>query len=271
VSERATKVAVPLVVAAASLLLGSSSAAAARAPDLVVSAVSKAPKSVVAGSRLKVRAAVANRAGARAGTSRMALYLSSNARWSSSDTELAGSGHTRALASRRRIAVMVRARMPRDAPPAHRFMLLACADVRPGWQLQATFELSGRIERGLPDPVDAARGAGTGSVEFDEDLVTEETDCPVLEHSAHPLEWQEEGDDETGLNLRLVPTGAGLEAEVRMGHFGFQIVGDPRGEVTPFGLGAGPDPFEEGVCREIHDPLEQAARSPDHRARQRGV
>jgi hypothetical protein len=127
--------------------------------------------------------------------------------------------------------------------------------VIPSWRLQVTFDLPGRIERGVPDPVDAGSGAGSGSIALDEDREPEETDCPVLEHLAYPLEWQNDGDGESGLTLRLLRKGDGLEVEIRMGHFGFLAVGDPRGggyDVTPFGLGAGPDPFEDGACKEIH-------------------
>ncbi len=117
----------PLVVVAA-LLLGPSQSAAAPGADLVVTAASKPPESVVQGSRVKLRVAVANRAGSRTGGSRVGLYLSSNARWSSSDFKLPGSAAVRALGSRRRATVRVALRMPRDAPPAQRLRLLACAD-----------------------------------------------------------------------------------------------------------------------------------------------
>jgi CARDB len=118
-----------LIVAAATLL-GTSPAVAARAPDLAVTAASKAPRSVTAGARLKLRVTVANRAGGKAGRSRVGLYLSDNAAWSNSDVELAAPGRTRALAARRRAAVTVKARIPRDAPSARRLRLLACADAR---------------------------------------------------------------------------------------------------------------------------------------------
>ena len=121
---------IPPFAAAAALLLVASPAATAQAPDLAVTAAAKAPRSVVAGAPLKIRAAVTNRAGSRAGTSRVGLFLSTNSSWSSTDVELAGSGRTRALSARRRARVTVRARVPRDAPPAERFKLLACADAR---------------------------------------------------------------------------------------------------------------------------------------------
>jgi hypothetical protein len=121
---------VSTVIVAAALLVGASPVAEARGPDLVVTAASKAPRSVAAGSRLEIRVAVANRAGGRAGRSRVALYLSTNARWSSSDVELAGSRPTRALAAHRRVPMKVNVRVQRDAPPAQRFKLLACADAR---------------------------------------------------------------------------------------------------------------------------------------------
>ena len=125
--ERAVKRwSVPLIAAA--LLFGASPAAAAPPPDLVVTAASKAPKSAVAGARLKVTAAVRNRAGGRAARTRVGLYLSDNSKWSSSDVELTGSTLTAALPARRRVVLTVKVRVPRDAPPARRFKLLACAD-----------------------------------------------------------------------------------------------------------------------------------------------
>jgi hypothetical protein len=123
-----TRRAIWLAVLAAALL-GASPAEAARRPDLVVKSVSKAPKALVAGSRLKVRVTVANRGG-KAGRSRLGLYLSPTSYWSSSAVPLAGSKRVRRLRAHRRVRVRATVRVPRNAPPARRFKLLACADAR---------------------------------------------------------------------------------------------------------------------------------------------
>jgi hypothetical protein len=119
----------------------------------------------------------------------------------------------------------------------------------PSWRLRAEFELPGRIERGAPDPVDASSGSGSGSLELEQAL------CDEPEHSTHPLSWEEPpGQDvDTGLTLRLLRRGGGLEVEVRMGHFGFALDGESgSGDVTPFGLGLTVEEFERGGCKEIH-------------------
>ena len=118
-----------IIVLVAALLPGASPADAARPPDLRVTSLSKPPRALLAGHRLKLRVKVANRRG-RAGRSRVGLFLSTNAQWSSSDVELTGSRRTRALRGRRSAAVRVRVRVPRNAPPGVRFRLLACADAR---------------------------------------------------------------------------------------------------------------------------------------------
>jgi hypothetical protein len=123
-----TRRAAPLTVLAATLLL-CASPAAARRPDLVVTKLSKAPKALVAGHRLKVRVTVANRGG-KAGRSRLGLYLSPTSYWSSSAVALTGSKQVRRLRAHRRVRVKAKVRVPRDAPPARRFKLLACADAR---------------------------------------------------------------------------------------------------------------------------------------------
>ena len=90
-------------------------------------------------------------------------------------------------------------------------------------------------------------------------IPTSRSECPPLKHSTHQLEWR--GDE--GLTLRLLRKGGGLEIEVRM-VYGFVGVGDPRFDEGILGLGVGPDPFEDGVCKEISrcDRPEQAARPP---------
>ena len=121
------------------------------------------------------------------------------------------------------------------------------------WQLNASFDLPGKVARGVPDPVDAASGGGSGSLERDQIDPDARSECPPLKHSTHQLEWR--GDE--GLTLRLLRKGGGLQIEVRM-VYGFLGVDDPRFDEGILGLGAGPDPFEDGVCKEISGVIAQS-------------
>ena len=113
----------------AALVFGESPAVAARAPDLVVTTVSKPPAAIGTRQALHVRVQVANRGG-KAGRSQVAFFLSSNARWSGADLALTGSVRTAALSSRARVAATATLRLPRDVASTQRLKLIACADAR---------------------------------------------------------------------------------------------------------------------------------------------
>ena len=119
-----------LPAALAGLLVAAGPAAAAVRPDLVVTKVSKAPRALLAGHRLKVEARVANRGGGKARRSRLGLYLSPTSYWSSSAVALTGSGRVPPLKGHRRAGLEARLRVPRRAPPGRRYELIACADAQ---------------------------------------------------------------------------------------------------------------------------------------------
>ena len=117
------------VVAASLLALAAAPAAgAARRPDLSVRAFAVPVESISPGGRLSLRVTVANTGTARARASRLAVYLSRDARRSREDVRLATITVTK-LRARRAVRALVRPLVP-AALAAGDYRVLACADER---------------------------------------------------------------------------------------------------------------------------------------------
>jgi hypothetical protein len=116
------------------------------------------------------------------------------------------------------------------------------------WRIQTRFPgLPYRIELGVPNGV--ASGAGTGGGALEADILP----CTDLySHETSQLTWEEADpvvDYDSGIELRLLRKGGGLDVEVYTG--GFALGGD-RTSVQPYGLGLTFSEFEDGGCKDIH-------------------
>jgi CARDB len=109
------------------LLPASTQAAAATRADLKVSALTQAPKSVLAGDRFEVTVAVRNAGARRASRTRLAAFLSDDARRDAGDLRLLGAPGVKPLRRHRRVERARRFHVPEGTPPG-RYRLIVCAD-----------------------------------------------------------------------------------------------------------------------------------------------
>src|SRR4051794_33726973 len=92
-----------LFVLLAALAAATPAGAAVRKPDLAVGSLAGVPRSVSPGDALALRVTIVNKGGGRAGASRLALYLSRDARSLKGDIRLGG-GKVSALKGRKKQA-----------------------------------------------------------------------------------------------------------------------------------------------------------------------
>jgi hypothetical protein len=115
------------VTVACTLCVSAASASAARQPDLVVQALSAKQGTAFVGSRLALRARVANPGSGRAPASKVRFYLSHDASWSSADV-LLGQASAKGLRPRAKLTASGRVRLPEAAPRIEPLVVLGCAD-----------------------------------------------------------------------------------------------------------------------------------------------